>query len=84
MRKFLVWSFVAYVVLVVVIGDHEQMSARYFVDDTFYYLNTSWNAAKFGFVSFDLINPTNGFHFFGLPFCILWHSWLRQRQPLLT
>src|SRR5579885_3430612 len=30
------------------------------IDDTFYYLQTAWNAHHVHFVSFDGINPTNG------------------------
>jgi len=39
-----------------------------FHDDTFYYLLPAWNAHQLGFVSFDGLHPTNGFHllWFGL------------------
>ena len=32
-------------------------------DDTYYYLQTAWNARHVGFVTFDAINPTNGVQF---------------------
>jgi hypothetical protein len=32
-------------------------------DDTYYYLQTAWNARHLGFVTFDGINPTNGVQF---------------------
>ena len=32
-------------------------------DDTYYYLETAWNARQLGFVTFDGINPTNGVQF---------------------
>jgi hypothetical protein len=32
-------------------------------DDTYYYLNTAWQARHVGFVTFDGINPTNGVQF---------------------
>ena len=32
-------------------------------DDTYYYLQTAWNARNLGFVTFDAINPTNGVQF---------------------
>lgn len=32
-------------------------------DDTYYYLQTAWNARQLGFVTFDGINPTNGVQF---------------------
>jgi hypothetical protein len=35
---------------------------RLFPDDAFYYLQTAFNTAQSGFISFDGINPTNGFH----------------------
>ena len=36
-------------------------------DDTYYYLQTAWNARALGFVTFDGINPTNGVQ-------VLWFS----------
>jgi hypothetical protein len=30
------------------------------IDDTYYYLLTAWNTSKYGFPTFDGINPTNG------------------------
>jgi len=33
-----------------------------FIDDAFYYYKTALNAATIGSISFDSINPTNGFH----------------------
>ena len=32
-------------------------------DDTYYYLQTAWNARHLGFVTFDGINATNGVQF---------------------
>jgi len=34
----------------------------FFVDDSFYYLNTAWNLKLYDFVTFDGINKTNGLH----------------------
>jgi len=39
-------------------------------DDTYYYLQTAWNARHLGFVTFDGINATNGVQF--LWFCVLY------------
>ena len=44
-------------------------------DDTYYYLQTAWNARHVGFVTFDGINPTNGVQF-------LWFSILYGLTPL--
>jgi hypothetical protein len=30
------------------------------IDDTYYYLQTAWNAKMLGFVTFDGLHPTNG------------------------
>ncbi len=43
------------------IGDANHF-VRLFPDDAFYYLNTAFNTARMGVVSFDGLNPTNGFH----------------------
>jgi hypothetical protein len=35
-------------------------SASLIIDDTYYYLQTAWNAKVLGFVTFDGLHPTNG------------------------
>src|SRR5512141_1523762 len=35
-------------------------SASLIIDDTYYYLQTAWNAKMLGFVTFDGLHPTNG------------------------
>lgn len=40
------------------------------IDDSFYYLLTAWHAAKYGIISFDTINTTNGVQF--IWFCFLY------------
>lgn len=41
-----------------------------FLDDAFYYLKTAHNIFHYGSVSFDLLNPTNGFHPLWMIICI--------------
>jgi hypothetical protein len=44
-------------------GGAERINAFLTNDDTYYYLQTAWNARHLGFVTFDAINPTNGVQF---------------------
>ena len=43
------------------LGDINHM-VKLFPDDAFYYLQTAYNTANHRFISFDGLNPTNGFH----------------------
>lgn len=38
----------------------EYAAASLVIDDTYYYLQTAWNAKTLGFVTFDGLHPTNG------------------------
>ena len=38
----------------------EYAAASLIIDDTYYYLQTAWNAKLLGFVTFDGLHPTNG------------------------
>jgi len=38
----------------------EYAAASLIIDDTYYYLQTAWNAKTLGFVTFDGLHPTNG------------------------
>ena len=49
--------------LVHIFGGEAQINAFLTNDDTYYYLQTAWNARHLGFVTFDGINPTNGVQF---------------------
>ncbi len=53
-----------------VAGGAARINAFLANDDTYYYLQTAWNARQLGFVTFDGINPTNGVQF--LWFAILY------------
>jgi hypothetical protein len=46
-----------------VAGGPARINAFLTNDDTYYYLQTAWNARQLGFVTFDGINPTNGVQF---------------------
>ena len=47
--------------LFVFLADIDQL-VRLFPDDAFYYLQTAYNTVNHGFISFDGLNSTNGFH----------------------
>ncbi len=49
--------------LTYVAGGDARINAFLTNDDTYYYLQTAWNARHAGFVTFDGINPTNGVQF---------------------
>ena len=55
--------------LVYISGGEARINAFLTNDDTYYYLQTAWNARHLGFVTFDGINATNGVQF-------LWFSTL--------
>ncbi len=55
--------------LVYIAGGAARINAFLTNDDTYYFLQTAWNARHLGFVTFDGINPTNGVQF-------LWFSML--------
>ena len=38
----------------------EYAAVSLIIDDTYYYLQTAWNAKMLGFVTFDGLHPTNG------------------------
>ena len=38
----------------------EYVAASLIIDDTYYYLQTAWNAKMLGFVTFDGLHTTNG------------------------
>jgi hypothetical protein len=41
----------------------EDLTARFTIDDSFYYFETAWQTRLHGFVTFDGINRANGVHF---------------------
>ena len=49
--------------LTYVAGGAARINAFLTNDDTYYYLQTAWNARHLGFVTFDGINATNGVQF---------------------
>ena len=51
------------IALVYIAGGDARINAFLTNDDTYYYLQTAWNARHLGFVTFDGINPTNGVQF---------------------
>ena len=50
----------------------EYAAVSLIIDDTYYYLQTAWNAKMLGFVTFDGIHPTNGVQllWFGIIFLL--------------
>ncbi len=56
--------------LTYIAGGDARINAFLTTDDTYYYLQTAWNAHHVGFVTFDGINATNGVQF--LWFCVLY------------
>ena len=62
--------------LVYIAGGPARVNAFLTNDDTYYYLQTAWNARHLGFVTFDGINATNGVQFlwfsilYGLTFLV--------------
>lgn len=58
-----------------IVQGNAAISSALSVDDTYYYLQTAWNAARVSMVSFDGLHPTNGVHF-------LWFSALRALAEL--
>jgi len=61
----------------------DHVATALFQDDTFYFLQTAWNAHHFGFVTFDGINPTNGVQF--LWWIVVWLiAWPLQSKAALV
>ena len=45
------------------VKSQNELAAEIFIDDSFMYLETAWQTAISGFVTFDSMNPTNGVQF---------------------
>ena len=54
----------------------EYAAVSLIIDDTYYYLQTAWNAKVLGFVTFDGLHATNGVQllWFGIVFLLAWFS----------
>jgi hypothetical protein len=52
------------------------LTARFSIDDSFYYFETAWQTRLNGFVTFDGLHPTNGVHFlwFAVLSAVAWLS----------
>lgn len=54
----------------VLAAGHEALLNWYLTDDAFYYFKTAQNIAESGFISYDGIAPTNGFHPLWMMICV--------------
>lgn len=65
MRAVIVWLALVQLAIsfVYILAGEATINAFLTNDDTYYYLQTAWNARHLGFVTFDGINPTNGVQF---------------------
>jgi len=59
-----------------------ELTARFTIDDSFYYFETAWRTRLSGFVTFDSIHHANGVHFLWF-MIVLGIAWLAPAKPFV-